>query len=233
MAYFNSFKEKEYYYLCKDTPIFYHFISKGFAAFKYFFWMGTLIAFPEFKNRKVDISEYPDELWEIGQKILNLYNQIDSFEIWNMESLNSTLHQIDYYRDAQKFNTDKDIFDVYDAVEKMVNHAEQQAKLGYKFSMDDPEKKKLGRYNLYFNDTVLLDNSMMAVLDKTKIAIQPHTSINYMMTRDMNYCENYYQFVQNLLKRSAVISEVSEKERSRFFRILRERIARRKEALHV
>jgi hypothetical protein len=233
LAYFNSFKEKEYYYLCKDTPLFYHFNSRGFAAFKYFFWMGTLIAFPEFRNRKVKIEEYPDDLWELGQKVLNLYNQLDSFEIWNIESLNSTLHQIDYYRDAQKFNSDKEIFEVYDAVEKMVDHAEQQARLGYKFSFGDPEKKKLGRYNLYFNDTVLLDNSMMAVLDKTKIAIQPHTSINYMMTRDLNYCENYYQFVQNLIKRSTLISEVSEKERSRFFRILRDRITRRKDLLHV
>src|SRR5262245_15308134 len=51
MAYFNSFKQKEFYYLCKDMPIFHYFHYKELAAFKYFFWMGTLIYFPEFKNK--------------------------------------------------------------------------------------------------------------------------------------------------------------------------------------
>ena len=231
MAYFNSFSEKEYYYLCKDTPLFYHFQFREFAAFKYFFWMGTLIAFPEFRNKKVILEEYPDELWNLGEKILELYNQLDSYEVWNLESLNSTLHQIDYYRDTGKFQSEQDIYKVYQALENMIDHTEIQARLGYKFRVGDPERRPMGKYYLYFNDTVLLDNSMMAVLDKGKIAVQPHTSINYMLTRDVNYCENYFQFVQNLLKRSTKISEVSEKERSRFFRIIRDRIINRKEAL--
>jgi hypothetical protein len=37
----------------------------------------------------------------------------------------------------------------------------------------------------------------------------------------------------NLIKRSTLISEVSEKERSRYFRRMRERIDRRKEGLKV
>ncbi|HEX7846977.1 MAG TPA: helix-turn-helix domain-containing protein [Chitinophagaceae bacterium] len=233
VAYFASFKEKEYYYLCKDVPIFHHWQFREFAAFKYFFWMGNLVYFPEFKNKKVSFSEYPDELWQLGQKILGLYNQIDSFEVWNHESLNSTLHQIDYYRDGQMFESDHDILEVYEAIEKTIDHLEEQAMLGYKFDAADPKKTALGKYQLYFNETVLLDNSMMAVMDNSKLAIIPHTAINYMMSRDMAFSENYYQFVQNLLRRSTLISEVSEKERARFFRLLRERIIRRKDSLHL
>ena len=32
LAYINSFKEKEYYYLCKDSPFFHHFYFREFAA---------------------------------------------------------------------------------------------------------------------------------------------------------------------------------------------------------
>src|SRR5262245_14821305 len=39
VAYINSFREKEFYYLCKDSPIFHHFYVKELAAFKYYFWM--------------------------------------------------------------------------------------------------------------------------------------------------------------------------------------------------
>ena len=74
---------------------------------------------------------------------------------------------------------------------------------------------------------------MIALLDGTKVAYILHTAINYMMTRDVNFCENMYDYVQSLTKRSTLISNVSEKERSKFFRLLRERIARRKDALKV
>jgi hypothetical protein len=231
MTYFNSAKHNEFYYLCKDAPIFHHFHVREFAAFKYFFWISTLAYFPDFRNKKIDFNEYSDELFELSQKILTLYDQLNVYEIWTLESLNSQLHQIEYYREAQRFYSDSDVLKVYEAVEKTVDHLEEQARLGYKFKLGDPEKKPLGKYHLYFNEIILPDNSMMVVMDNTKLALMPHTAINYMMTRDVAYCENYYQYVQNLLKRSTLISEVSEKERARFFRIMRERIERRKEVL--
>lgn len=233
IAYFNSFKQKQFFYLCKDTPIFHYMNAKDLAAFKYYFWMGTLIYFPEFRNRKVDFDQYPEEINSLCQKIAAQYNLVDSVEIWNIESWNTTLHQIEYYLDSHLFVSDEDALRVYAASEKVLDHIEGQAKRGYKFDINDPEKKPLGRFDMYFNETVLQDNSMMAVLDNSKIAFMPHTSINYMMTRDINYCDNYYQYVQNTIRRSTLISEVSEKERSRFFRRMRERIERRKESLQA
>ena len=233
LAYFNSFKKKESYYLCKDTPIFHWFTNRDIAAFKYFFWMGTLIYFPEFRNKKVSLDEYPDELFELGKKVSNLYQTVDTYELWNIESWNSTLHQIEYYLDNDMFKSDEDALRVYEGVEKILDHLEEQAKRGYKFNIDDPEKKPLGKYYMYFNELVILDNTMVLVLDNSKIASLPHTAINYLLTRDIAYCENFYNYVQNLIKRSTLISEVSEKERSRYFRRMHERIDKRKIRLKV
>jgi transcriptional regulator with XRE-family HTH domain len=233
LALLNSYKEKEFFYLCKDTPIFHYFNSHAIAAFKFYFWMSTLIFFPEYKNRKVNFEEYPDEMIDLGKKILGLYNQMDSVEIWNIESWNSTFHQIDYYLDSQLFASDRDVLKIYDEMSRVLLHLEEQARFGYKFNLDDPEKKPMGKFRMYFNETVIQDNSMMVTLDNSKMAFMPHTSINFMMTRDMRYCDNYHNYVQNLMRRSTLISEVSEKERSRFFRRMRERLEKRKEALAV
>lgn len=233
LAYFNSFKQKELIYLCKETPIFHYFHLRELAAFKYFFWMGTLVFFPEFKNKKINFDEFPENLLEIGNKVIRLYNQIDSSEIWTIESWNSTLHQIDYYLDNQLFRSDGDALKVYEAMEKLLTHLEEQAKKGYKFNIDDPEKKPLGKFNMYFNEIVLLDNSTLTLTDNTKMASVAHSAINFMITRDVNYCENYNIYVQNLIRRSTLISEVSEKERSRYFRRMRERIEKRKGSLKV
>ena len=233
MGYINSFKEKEFYYLGKDLPVFHYFHYKELAAFKYFFWMGTLIHFPEFRNKKVSIDEFPDELYELSKKSLNYYNQINSVELWNIESLNSTIRQIEYYIDNRMFRSNDDALKVYEATEKVFYHLEGQALSGYKFDINDKEKKRMSKYSLFFNEIVILDNSMLVLLENTKMAMMPHTAINYMMTRDVSFCDNLYNYIQNLIRRSTQISEESEKERSRFFRHMYDRIDKRKKALKV
>jgi len=233
MAYFNSFKEKEFYYLSKDIPVFHHFHSRDFAYFKYFFWMKTLVYFSEFKNKQVAFEEYPDEFFNLGQKILDLYNTLDSYEVWTLEALNATLRQIEYYVDLKIFQSNKDALRVYEAVERFVDLFEKQAELGYKFREDDPERKPLGKLHVYLNEFALMDNHMMIAMDNIKMVLVPHSMINYMITRDIAYCDNFYRYTQTLLRRSTLLSEASEKERARFFRILRDKIHNRKHALKL
>jgi hypothetical protein len=233
MAYFRSFKQTDFYYLSKDIPIFYHYHSRELAAFKYYFWMGTLIFFPDFKNKKVSFEEYPDNLQEIGKKTLDLYFNMDCYELWTLESLNSTLRQIEYYIESKMFYDNKDALKIYESLQSCMDHIEKQAELGYRYRQDDPEKKPLGKFNMYFNEIVLLDNSMMIIMDGNKMALVPHTAANYMMTRDLAFTENYYRYSQNLMKRSTLMSEVGEKERVKFFRLMRDKINGRKNALKL
>jgi len=231
LTYISSFKEKEYYYLCKDSPIFHHFYFREFAAFKYYFWLSTLFFFPEYRNKKINIDDYPEEIFELGKKVLSLYEHIDTVEIWNIENLNGTLRQIDYYQDIGMFHSNNDILKVYEAIENTMDHIEKQAELGYKFKYGDPERKPLAKYRMYFNEVVLGDNQMLGVMDGTKITYIPHSGVNYIATRDTTFCDKFYQYLQNVMQRSTLISEVSEKERSRFFRIMRDKINNRKESL--
>lgn len=233
LAYFNSFKTKELYYLCKDMPIFHHFHFRDFAAFKWFFWLKTYMQFPEFAKKKFKFSDYPDELFELDQKVLGLYNQLPSIEIWNIESMSVIFRQIEFYRDAQVFESNEDVYRLYEAIEQTWAHLEKQAALGYKLKYKDAENKPMAEFKMYFNEVLLGDNSLLAVTDGSKAAILTHTTFNYIMTRDVAFSENLYNHLKNQMQRSTLISEVSEKERSRFFRIIRERIAKRKEALNV
>lgn len=233
MAYINSFNRKEFYYVCKDMPIFHHYHLREIAAFKWFFWLKTYFQFPEFANRKFKFSDYPDDLFAMEVKALDLYNQIPSVEIWNIESMNIIFRQIEYYRDGQVFESDEDALVLYEAVDKLWDHLEAQAALGYKFKFGDPDRKPIGDFKMYFNEVLLGDNNTLVVLDGVKMTFMTHTTINFMYTRDVTFNENMYNHIQNQMKRSTLISSVSEKERSRFFRVIRERISKRKEALGV
>ena len=233
VKYMASFKERRMYYLCKDIPLFHHFHFKEIAAFKYYFWMKNILHLPEISNKKFTMDLYPDEYFALGRQALDYYNQLDSVEIWNIESVNSTLRQIEYYHDSNIFANETEIFMLYEALEKLINHLEQQATLGYKFSADDPSKTRMASYEMYFNEIVIMENSILVQLDGAKAAFLVHNVLNFMLTRDVRFCDNTFSYIQNLIKKSTLISTVSERERARFFKYLRQKIAGRKQSLRV
>ena len=233
LAYMNSFKEKEFFYMCKDLPIFHHYHLRDIAAFKWFFWMKTYFEFTEFEDKQFNFDLHTSEDFAIEQKILDLYNQIPSVEMWNLETMNIFFRQIEFYRDGEVFTSDRDILRLYEAIEKLWDHLEEQAALGYKFKYGDPKQSPMGAFRMYFNEVLMGDNNSLVVLDGHKMSYVSHTTINFMRTMDKAFNDNMYNHVHNQMKRSTLISEVSEKERSRFFRIIRDKIEHRKEALRL
>jgi hypothetical protein len=233
VKYMNGFAEKELIYMAKDLPVFHHFQFREIAAFKYYFWMRNILHNPSFAAKKFKVKDYPDEYFELGKKALDYYNQLETVEIWNIESINSTLRQVEYYHDSNFFSSEEELFSVYEALEKLVDHLELQATEGYKFNVAEGTGKPLGAYQMYFNEIVILENSLLAILNGTKTAFLVHNVINILITRDVAFCDNMYGYIRNLLKKSTLISTVSEKERTRFFKYLRQKIASRKQNLRV
>jgi hypothetical protein len=229
--YMRSFREKKMYYLCKDIPLFHHFHFREVAAFKHYVWMKGIFNSPELSGKRFSLKDYPDEMFQLGQKALEIYNEIDSVEIWNLESINSTMRQIDYYHDSGLFENEEEVIVIYEAVEKLMAHLNRQASQGYKSKIDDAVPGDKGKFEMYLNEMVIGDNSVLALLDGSKISFIIHTVINIMTTTDTRFCDNMYESLQNLIKRSTLISTVSERERSRFFKHLRQRIANRKQSL--
>jgi hypothetical protein len=233
MTFINGHKERTIFYLCKDLPIFHQYHIRDIAAFKWFVYLKTYFQFPGFEKKKFRFSEHPDDIFILEEKIRDIYNQVPSVEIWNFESMNIFFRQIEFYRDSGVFESDSDVYRLYEAMEKLWQHLEKQASLGYKFNYQDAEQKPMGEYKMYFNEVLLGDNNILVILDGVKVAYVSHTTINFMLTRDKGFTDNFYQHIQTQIKRSTLISEVSEKERNRFFRIIRDKIVSRKQALAV
>ena len=231
VQFMNGFAHKKMYYVCKDIPIFHHFHFRALAAFKYYFWMRTILQAPEFAHKKISLKDYPDALFQTGRKSLHYYNGLDSVEIWNIENINSTIHQVEYYQDSQLFASDAEIFSIYESIEKLLDHLEAQASAGYKFDAGDADRKPLGHFQMYVNEVISGDNSILVELDHTKMVFLTHNVINFMSTTDEQFCNHTFDGIGNLMKKSTLISSVSERERSRFFKFLRKRIESRKEKI--
>lgn len=134
MKYINSFKERKMLYLSKDLPFWQFYLFPDIAAFKTFFWRKTIRNETEFSDRLFSLSEFPfEECFAIGQQINLEYNNIPSIELWNMESINSTLSQIKFYYEAGIFKSNSDFEQVVDSFEKVLIHMQLQAEKGVKF----------------------------------------------------------------------------------------------------
>ena len=105
VAFINSFSHKHMYYLAKDVPIMQQFLTPELLAFKFFFWRKSILHYDELKGQKFSLGENDPRHLALSQKIIEFYNQIPSTDIWNIESINSTIRQIEFYREANAFET--------------------------------------------------------------------------------------------------------------------------------
>jgi len=225
LQYFNSFKHRQVMYLSKDIPIFYFFYFKELAAFKSFFWSRSILNDPDFEGRNFSFNNFDiKEYFELGQKVLQEYNTIPCAELWNYESINSTVSQIEYYRDAGIFETAADLNKIVDSCDAMLQHLQKQVEKGCKFLPGIGEAGYGASIKFYVNELILGNNSIMVETDDTKIAFINHIVLKYISTTDKKFTEKAFSNFQNLVSRSTLISETNERDRNKFFNILRERV---------
>ena len=153
-------------------------------------------------------------------------------EIWNIESINTTLRQINFYYESGSFENIEDVHLLYEKVEELINHIERQAELGVKFNLGEEPKSNAAEYRLFVNELILGDNTYIAELDGAKITFLNHSVLYFVATKDEKFNAAMFNNVQNLIGKSTMISKIGEKERVRFFNKLRKEIYRKRELLN-
>ena len=226
----NSFEQKELLILPKDVPVYHYYNFPELAAFKYFFWMKTILHYPDYSKTVFNPSIMAENLMKTGEKILATYNKIPSTEIWNVENINTTLRQIEYYKETNVFASKEDVLKIYDCLERSIDYVELQAEAGYKINQPGKGPQQGAPLNLYINDFILGDNTYLPIVNGKKDGFSyPHSFKLYEYKRFV-FAEYTYQHFQNILHKSTLISVVGEKERRRFFNRIRQNIDARKTA---
>jgi hypothetical protein len=171
------------------------------------------------------------ELQDMGEQIIRTYNNMPSIEIWNTECVNSTISQIEYYREAGYFASDKDVEKIYNALRDAIEHLRAQADTGCKFYPGENPDFQKSNFQFYYNRVVLGDNTILTILNGKKILYLNYDVLNYMVTQDEKFCDDVYSKLQTLMRRATILSNVSEKQRNMFFNILLKKIPNHSTAL--
>ena len=211
--------QKSITYVTIDIPFFYQLCYQPVFAFRYFFWMKSIADHPDFRQRKFTLDCLPAETEAIGKEILSLYCKIPSAEVWNTECINGTLNQISYYQEAG-FVTKEDVGSIYTALRQTVEHLQLQAECGVKFLPGENPRASKQNFQLFHNRIGLGDNIIFTTSDNGKKIYMNYDALSYLTTTDEAFCTIAQQQFKTIMRRSTLISNVSEKQRNLFFNVL-------------
>jgi hypothetical protein len=221
----NSFSRKHVYFLVKDMPPFHHYYHPLLAGFKFFFWMKSILDAESLKNEVFSLNKnYFAPFQEITQKILRVYNRVPTSEIWNEEGLTTTLRQIEVYHEMGLIASSDITIKLYQCVLEVIDHLEKMAENGKKSILGQSPTPESAEYRLYLNEIVLGDNTFMAEIGDTKITYLNHSVLYFVGSMDQKFNEGMFRNLDNLMKKSTLISGTGEKERKQFFNKLRKKV---------
>jgi hypothetical protein len=212
----NHLQSKELIYFCKDVPIFQYFMFPELAAFKFYVWMKTLLPGQVANGQSESLDSIMTSLLAYSKKLADIYVQIPGTEILSPGNTGTTQWQIEYARDARLFKSEIEMEVLYDKLHEMNDHMERQAEAGKKFLPGQPYASGAD-YKLYVNDFVIGDNTVLVKGETGEVCFINHNAINYFFTRDRRFIKYTGRFLENVVRKSILISSAGEKERSIFF----------------
>lgn len=212
----SSAPQRELIYSAKDMLIFYLFKLPDLSAFKMFFWMKTVVRHPEYANEKYDRSLVPNESLAIGLKIWEKYADLPSIEIWSDEVINATLRQIQFYWECDLFKSKEQAWHICDQFSELLNQIQKHAV--------DGRRSDGGTFKLYKNDILIADNSVLFKMGDRRAVYINNKTLDFLSTTQESFCAQTENYLQNLINKSTQISGTGEKERTRFFRNLNDKI---------
>ena len=211
-------KEKMITYACEDIPVFHNISNGTVGRFKIFYWLKSIMNTPELQDKKYDPDLIPQEFIDRAHRIYELYCLVPSVEIWTDTTIQSTVKQIEFYWESGMFKSEQDALDVCQALKEELEVVQKQAENSSKYLGSGIPPEHENNYELYFSEIEITNNCVFVNLGETRAVYLGHLSFNTMSTSNASYCRETSQWLENLKRKSTLISGIAEKHRYQFFR---------------
>ena len=199
-----------------DIPAFHFIAYKELTLFQMFSWYKNVYDHPgkyeEFAE-KIDAEGLMQLLWKTHNNYLN----IPSSEIWTDDTMTSILKLIRYHADMKDFSDSKTPSLIYEQLFNMIEKLEEWIKRGSKGSKDIP-------YKFYIND-LDIGNTFIYIKNKESSSCFFRLfTINGLNVKDKLFCDEVELWLNSIIKRSSLISEISLRDRFKFITAQKQKI---------
>jgi hypothetical protein len=195
-------KESRILYSAKDIPLFYTLESNLLSRFKIYVWLKLLdstMTSKGFETFSLNISTLKS-----ANALGSLYQNLNTTEIWDVTTVNSTLKQIHFYNQAGHLSNAtalqlcKDLKELIIQILKKVN----------------PNNSN---YLFYYNELLLMNNNVLVSTPNQYSLFVPFTILSYYQTSDKLTCLEAEVFLNKQLESSKLLNTAGEKEKLTFF----------------
>jgi hypothetical protein len=217
LAYIKSMENKKIIYACQDIPVFHDFNYPELSGFKMFYWMKSIMNVPELQDKVFHVSRVPEGFYTLGKQIYELYASIPSTEIWTETTIVSTLKQIEFFNESGSFGSIEDALQVCNGLKQLLENVREQTEHGHKHSNGGKDING-GAYDLYLSEIEITNNCVLVNIQGVRSVFLGHLTFNTMSTSNEEYSKKTESWLEVIIKKSTLVSGVSEKHRYQFFR---------------
>lgn len=211
-------------YTAKDIPIFYPYKFKKLAAFKIYVWMRNFFDISHINEQHITMDNLPSSILELAEKQWQAYNKVNAIEIWNDTTILSMVKQIEYFYEAGLLNSKEEALTLCDEFSLLIKHIYKQAMHGKRMFLEDDERPSNVDFKMYFNEVLIMDNNIISRVNNRLMYSVPYGAVNFVNTTNQELAGDMYDYMMRQAHKSSLISDVSEKDRNRFFIRLRNRV---------
>jgi hypothetical protein len=210
----------EIIYAAEDVPVIRSLSYPRLAQFKIYYWLKSVLNDNTITQNQFELGILPEKYNAICDQIRIAYNQVSSVEIWTEETLYSTLKQIEFFWQTGKFKSKDDAMSVWEDMCLVVNDLKMAAENETK----DPDMQNGTTFKLYDCEVLVGNNCIILQAGSWKRTFISYNSMNSLNTEDEAFNDEASQWMQNLIKKSSLMSGVGEKHRFRFFKLMSDRL---------
>ena len=210
-------------YAAEDIPIFYHFFFPSLARFKMMYWNKSILGNELFRNLTFEDIKLPSTWQEEIPHLQKIYLETNANEIWHLDSIKSTLKQIEFYYKAQYFQSKESVIDILDQLDNLVDWVKKMADTGKRFNVKTNQQLE-SEINYYISDVMIGTNSVLINNTENSAAYISYNTFNFIQTQNHDFNESTQKWMNQLKAQSTLISKVSEAKRNVFISSLRSQI---------
>ncbi|MFM1898045.1 MAG: hypothetical protein RL577_285 [Bacteroidota bacterium] len=215
--------EFEIIYAAEDLPVYYNFFFFELARFKMVYWNKSILGSKNLVGRFVEDVDVPNHWVEQVPIARAAFLGVKTQEIWNEDTLKSTLKQIRYYWEAGYFRNSELPLRLCQDLSELVETLSNQAQAGRKYNPLTKEFTDVS-FRLYSSDLMIGSNTVALRSKYSMASYLGYHTFNFMRTKNANFNRFTQEWLDNMRQKGVLISEAGEKQRLQFFHSLNRQV---------
>ncbi|MFN8279396.1 MAG: helix-turn-helix domain-containing protein [Saprospiraceae bacterium] len=216
------------YYSTKELPLFYYFLFPKLKSFKFYVFFNFNWRLDETIIKPYEENDYcfDEEFNKITRRILDLYSEINSIEIWTTSVLDNTFNQLRYLSEAGLIKSRVQALEILDDVDRLIDTIAEIIKSKNKSVLKDKNGGEPGSIELYNNEILHTNNIIYVKSTAHEAVYNTYDNPNFMRSISPVLCQFTNRWFERIIQNSVPVSFGNIKDQNAFISRTKEKSIR-------